>query len=80
VVTWRGRYAERGLAALKDLRRPGKPAQPPAGLRHRVLERTLTEPPIRSGATHWSLRLLASSRRIAETIASSMTAIRAGGT
>ncbi|SFO57839.1 Transposase [Geodermatophilus obscurus] len=59
VVTWRGRYAERGLAGLEDLPRPGKPAQLPEELRDRVLELTLTEPPERYGATHWSSRLLA---------------------
>src|SRR3954452_5314567 len=40
VVTWRGRYAERGLAALEDLPRPGKPAQLPESLRDRGLELT----------------------------------------
>ena len=59
VVTWRGRYAEHGLAGLDDLPRPGKPAQLPEALRDRVLELTLTEPPDRFGATHWSSRLLA---------------------
>jgi transposase len=59
VVTWRGRYAERGLAGLEDLPRPGKPAQLPEALRDRVLELTLTEPPTQFGATHWSSRLLA---------------------
>jgi transposase len=59
VVTWRGRYAERGLAALEDLPRPGKPAQLPEALRDRVLQLTLTEPPTQYGATHWSSRLLA---------------------
>src|ERR687886_1337117 len=59
VVTWRGRYAEHGLAGLEDLPRPGKPAQLPEALRDRVLELTLTEPPDRFGATHWSSRLLA---------------------
>src|SRR5215213_981862 len=59
VVTWRGRYAERGLSGLADLPRPGKPAQLPEQLRDRVLELTLTEPPDRFGATHWSSRLLA---------------------
>ena len=59
VVTWRRRYAERGLAALEDLPRPGKPAQLPEALRDRVLELTLTEPPFQFGATHWSSRLLA---------------------
>src|SRR3954462_6622773 len=59
VVTWRGRYAEHGLPGLEDLPGPGKPAQLPEALRDRVLELTLTEPPDRFGATHWSSRLLA---------------------
>src|SRR3954453_17979405 len=59
VVTWRGRYAESGLAGLEDLPRPGKPAQLPAARRDRVLELPLTEPPSQFGATHWSSRLLA---------------------
>src|SRR3954452_20376939 len=59
VVTWRGRYAEQGLAGLEDLPRPGKPAQLPEALRDRVLELTLTAPPDLFGATHWSSRLLA---------------------
>src|SRR3982751_6738343 len=59
VVTWRGRYAERGLAGLADLPRSGKPSPLPEGLRDRVLELTLTEPPTALGATHWSSRLLA---------------------
>src|SRR5687768_7528061 len=56
VVTWRGRYAERGLAGLADLPRPGKPAQLPEALRDRGRELTLTEPPNRFGATHRSPR------------------------
>src|ERR671911_2652202 len=59
VVTWRRRYAESGLAGLADLPRPGKPSSLPEALRDRVLELTLTEPPIQYGATHWSSRLLA---------------------
>src|ERR671917_37995 len=59
VVTWRRRYAERGLAGLEDLPRPGKPSPLPESLRDRVLELTLTEPPTALGATHWSSRLLA---------------------
>src|SRR5919199_2383373 len=59
VVTWRGRYAERGLAGLADLPRSGKPSPLPESLRDRVLELTLTEPPTALGATHWSSRLLA---------------------
>src|SRR4051812_11565968 len=60
VVTWRGRYAERGLAGLADLPRPGKPSPLPEALRDRVLELTLTEPPEQFGVTHRSSRLLAS--------------------
>src|SRR4051812_49610496 len=59
VVTWRARYAERGLAGLADLPRSGKPSPLPEALRDRVLELTLTEPPTVLGATHWSSRLLA---------------------
>ena len=59
VVTWRGRYAERGLAGLADLPRSGKPSPLPEALRDRVLELTLTAPPTSLGATHWSSRLLA---------------------
>jgi transposase len=59
VVTWRGRYAERGLAGLADLPRSGKPSPLPEALRDRVLELTLTQPPTTLGATHWSSRLLA---------------------
>jgi transposase len=59
VVTWRRRYAESGLAGLEDLPRPGSPSPLPETLRDRVLELTLTEPPIAYGATHWSSRLLA---------------------
>src|SRR4051812_26855978 len=59
VVTWRGGYAESGLAGLADLPRPGSPSPLPEALRDRVLELTLTEPPTRFGATHWSTRLLA---------------------
>src|SRR3954469_21082043 len=59
VVTWRRRYAERGLTGLADLPRPGSPSPLPEALRDRVLELTLTEPPTAYGATHWSTRLLA---------------------
>src|SRR3954449_404676 len=59
VVTWRGRYAESGLAGLADLPQPGSPSPLPEALRDRVLELTLTQPPSRFGATHWSTRLLA---------------------
>src|SRR3954447_9124524 len=59
VVTWRGRYAERGLPGLADLPRSGKPSPLPEARRDRVLTLTLPEPPTSLGATHWSSRLLA---------------------
>src|SRR6059058_3496571 len=59
VLTWRGRYAERGLPGLADLPRSGKPSPLPEALRDRVLTLTLTQPPTALGATHWSSRLLA---------------------
>src|SRR3954467_10000846 len=59
VVTWRRRYAERGLPGLEDLPRPGSESPLPEALRDRVLQLTLTEPPTAFGATHWSSRLLA---------------------
>jgi transposase len=59
VVTWRRRYAEQGLPGLDDHPRPGTPSPLPDALRDRVLEGTLTEPPIQFGATHCSSRLLA---------------------
>src|SRR3954466_14368239 len=60
-VTWRGRSAERGLAGLAALPRPGKPSPLPEALRDRVLQRTLTEPPTALGPTHRASRLLADS-------------------
>lgn len=42
VVTWRRRYAERGLAGQVDEPRPGTPLPLPEALRDRVLELTLT--------------------------------------
>src|SRR3954466_3896406 len=51
VVTWRGRYAERGLAGLADLPRSGMPSPLPEALRDQVLTLTLTltQPPTSLG-------------------------------
>src|SRR3954451_21642970 len=38
VVTWRGRYSERGLAGLPNLPRSDKPSPLPEALRDRVLQ------------------------------------------
>src|SRR3954464_8662317 len=76
VVTWRARYAERGLAGLADLPRPGKPSPLPEALRDRVLELTLTEPRDRLGAPHWSSRLLATALAVEGTPISHATVSR----
>ncbi len=56
VLNWRGRYAERGIAGLRDAPRPGRPRS----LDHRrIVAETLKPPPKKLGVTHWSTRLLA---------------------
>ncbi len=61
VLTWRGRYAERGLRGLGDLPRSGRPRR----LDHRaIVTETLRPPPKKLGVTHWSTRLLADRLKI----------------
>ncbi len=55
VLHWRGRYAEGGLAALEDRRRPGRPRRVDEA---EVVVAALNAPPERLGVTHWSSRLL----------------------
>ena len=55
VLLWRGRYGVGGLAALRDLDRPGRPRTVSA---EQVVVATLTRPPATLGVTHWSSRLL----------------------
>jgi transposase len=55
VNLWRGRYATRGLAALTDAPRSGRPAVVDESA---VVVGTLEAPPPRLGITHWSSRLL----------------------
>ena len=56
VARWRGRYAERGLEGLEDIKRPGRPRS----LDHAaIVKETLRPPPKKLGVTHWSSRLLA---------------------
>ena len=57
VNLWRSRYAERGLAGLDDVPRPGRPRRVD---RAKIITATLTPPPRSLGVTHWSSRLLAS--------------------
>jgi transposase len=55
VVSLRARYAERGLDALMDLPRSGRP---PVIDEAKVVVATLNPPPAGSGVTHWSTRLM----------------------
>ena len=64
VDRWRARYAERGLAGLGDIKRPGRPRS----LDHAaIVKKTLTAPPKKLGVTHWSSRLLAGQLGISAT-------------
>ena len=56
VLDWRGRYAQRVIAGLRDAPRPGRPRSLDRG---RTVAETLTPPPKKLGVTHWSTRLLA---------------------
>jgi len=56
VLLWRQRYQSKGLEGLRDEPRPGRPRT----VDHReIVAATLTAPPKKLGATHWSSRLLA---------------------
>jgi transposase len=63
VITWRRRYAERGLAGLEEAPRPGGPVRVMTpGVQAQVLADTVTAPPESlqaQGVTHWSARRLA---------------------
>ncbi len=64
VLSWRGRYAERGLRGLGDLPRPGRPRE----LDHRaIVTETLRPPPKKLGVTHWSTRLLGERLKVSNT-------------
>jgi len=56
VVTLRSRYLQRGLDALADLPRSGRP---PVIDEAKVVIATLNPPPASLGVTHWSARLMA---------------------
>ena len=56
-ATWRGRFAERGLAGLLDEPRPGRPRTVSDEQVEAVITRTLESAP--ANATHWSTRSLA---------------------
>jgi transposase len=56
VNLWRGRYQDKGLAGLADVKRPGRPRTIDQAA---IVTATLTPPPKKLGVTHWSTRLLA---------------------
>lgn len=56
VALWRRRFAERGVAGLRDAPRPGRPRRVGPDFRERLIATTLAKPP---DATHWSVRRLA---------------------
>jgi transposase len=64
VVTLRTRYVQRGLDALADLPRSGRP---PVVDETKVVVATLNPPPSSLGVTHWSARLMAEHLRQAGT-------------
>ena len=56
VLSWRGRYEERGIAGLANAPKSGRPRE----LDHRaIVAETLKPPPKKLGVTHWSSGLLA---------------------
>jgi len=56
VISLRARYGQRGMDALADLPRSGRP---PVIDEAKVVVATLNPPPPRLGVTHWSARLMA---------------------
>lgn len=66
VDRWLARYAQAGVAGLDD-RRPGAPrVQVPSRARARIVALTRASPPISTGLSHWSSRLLAAYLKQAE--------------
>jgi transposase len=59
VITWRKRFASRGLDGLRDRPRPGRPPRVDTHKRLEIVAATLSPPPTTRGVTHWSSRLLA---------------------
>jgi transposase len=57
VGVWRKRFAERGMAGLGDLPRPGRPARYDHDKRVEVFKAACSSPP--AGETHWTVRSLA---------------------
>src|ERR1700731_4521349 len=68
VGRWRGRFAQRGIDALHDEPRPGKPRSIGDEDVERVIVKTLEEQP--PGATHWSTRSMAHATGMSQTAVS----------
>jgi transposase len=68
VGRWRGRFAQRGIDALHDEPRPGKPRSIGDEDVERVIVKTLEERP--PGATHWSTRSMAHATGMSQTAVS----------
>ncbi|MEX2047821.1 MAG: IS630 family transposase [Chloroflexota bacterium] len=56
VMLWRRRFAERGIAGLRDAERPGRPPTYDERFRQDLIAKSLEKP---RAATHWSTRRLA---------------------
>ena len=56
VMLWRRRFAERGIAGLRDEARSGRPPRYGEGFRAELIAKTLKQP---EATTHWSTRRLA---------------------
>lgn len=64
VGQWRRRFAERGLAGLRDEPRPGKPAKYGPALRHRLLAQLELPPP--AGLASWDGGSLATALEVSD--------------
>ncbi|MGH2499402.1 MAG: IS630 family transposase, partial [Candidatus Limnocylindria bacterium] len=67
VMLWRRRFAERGIAGLRDAPRSGRPPRYDERFRQELIAKTLTKP---QDATHWS------TRRLAEEVGASASTVR----
>ncbi len=67
VMLWRRRFAERGIAGLRDEPRPGRPRKYGERFRQELIAKTLTKP---GATTHWS------TRRLAKEVGASATTVR----
>ncbi|MEK7329796.1 MAG: IS630 family transposase, partial [Candidatus Eisenbacteria bacterium] len=67
VMLWRRRFAEHGIAGLRDEARSGRPPKYGERFRQELIAKTLKQPP---ATTHWS------TRRLAKEVGASATTVR----